>query len=1162
MVDSSVSLIAADLQCTQDVAGDLDTFARLARAGHFARAQSFFDEALSTHKHLFPVAAEYGDMLIEQGAFGGAEEFLSEVCASTRGQQPANTEQANEHLILKLLHGIASIHTKMRVSDAVDTARDALSNIADDQDLDGINMQILVLSLRVLCYQTSYKLLHEPAHAAKTASTESQQPKSQPELLLENAERLHAVLDRLVTNDRSWDAVNLQSLRAQYHGYPECTPAWRRRFSAMCESPDAGVVLAGFTMLGNSSQAVLVQVWRDLLAESSATPPYILFLVHTQEILSPENPLADCKMDEIDDPLKTSRAYQYLRLLATDQELLKSIQDQSENLTVYTQPDSQERIREEVAEHAKTHGDFWLQNEVLVRQAYTTRGLIEKDFSRGVSTSWQDTKDSWSCVRLLATSQLGHTQVSQETKTILDKIKTFCQSPLEGEDPPPLPPLWEVEREHYNSQYQYCENALEVLNCWQRNSADNNAQNAFPRPLSLLETSIRSKAYGIQAATRPKFTPGPLQDSLLSSNVSGRWPQSGPESSNDAPVAPMTAKKMPRAHPKTLLFLGHTGTGKSSTINALTGSTLLTSDHTDPCTSEIAVVSKTLGKHEIECIDTPGFGDHRALATDLSVFFKLIGDNEDSGAAWKKVCFVYTHGIDPESRGRGIADKLRTQNVRFDDWRQTLNQAIQRGAHLCHLIEATGEDEAPSYIQEVRDMALKMLDSPGSIVLQCQIEMCRRHVPIDQTGAAAELITAIYQGDEELREAERQGKKNIAAKEQEVRGLVDQRDRKGETSVTPLASMARRFSMPSGPNPGATEPDKTAGNRSSAALRTPVMDYDTVRREAEKARIDAERLAEEAQKQAELELREQEAQITQLREELDELRRDQQAMKEKRAKFLREQKLIEESPHFLPRFMVFNRSNVTVHLRLYSEPFHLVWCYANNVIPGSFATLTCPFVGFYNIEVRLATGTDSEFTTAGQVLCTAGKITLGALTVYGGMFGGVFATALGAEVVAKGGAAALSDALVASAAFVGGTYGATDGNNRARRMFSTFRTNARKPNANIAIVAVGELQSGCYKLMQVMKKASDGGEPDGLVERSVMKLWRKKRITLRGGPDLVLDADRTGGSADRLKYRFTYESQPLTLEDREEFDDDAPSSPSHDSDLAYGSHPSHMAYGI
>jgi thioredoxin-like negative regulator of GroEL len=109
------------MQWTQDLAGDLDTFARLTRAGHFARAESFYQEVLQVNTHFFPVAAEYCDMLIEQGAFAKAEDFLAD------NDQSGYDEE--EKLVMALLHGIAKIHTQLCFATAASIADKALRYI-------------------------------------------------------------------------------------------------------------------------------------------------------------------------------------------------------------------------------------------------------------------------------------------------------------------------------------------------------------------------------------------------------------------------------------------------------------------------------------------------------------------------------------------------------------------------------------------------------------------------------------------------------------------------------------------------------------------------------------------------------------------------------------------------------------------------------------------------------------------------------------------------------------------------------------------------------------------------------------------------------------------------------------------------------------------------
>jgi hypothetical protein len=276
----------------------------------------------------------------------------------------------------------------------------------------------------------------------------------------------------------------------------------------------------------------------------------------------------------------------------------------------------------------------------------------------------------------------------------------------------------------------------------------------------------------------------------------------------------------------------------------------------------------------------------------------------------------------------------------------------------------------------------------------------------------------------------------------------------------------------------------------------------------------------------------------QLREELRRLKDEQAKLTEKRAKFLREVKEIEDATVLMPRLVVFNRSNVNVHMLVYSSPFHLVWSYTNNVLPGSFATLRCPTSGFYSLEICLATGTSSEFTVIGQTSSTLGKVCLGGVTLAGGAAAGMIASGFTTELI---GLTALTDWAMSAGAAAGATYGSTDANARVRRLCSAYLTSTSKQKADISITTTGDLTADNYEQMKTMQSAVNGKHSLRLIKSDTMWLWRTKKLVLRHGPEVV---QPEGSPPDQVMYRFTPETKPLAIENREEFSEDAPPPPS------------------
>ncbi|KAK5707252.1 hypothetical protein LTR17_020885 [Elasticomyces elasticus] len=149
------------LNVTQDVVGDLDLFVRLSQAGHFKRAQDFFDEALEAYHMLFPILAEYADMLIRCGAFRRAVEKLDSALvgsdvsvAPATASEPGVDYSQDERKVLQLLRGVAVLHTQPDHREPVALAQKCLDTLAHRclqyDDLTPVLLHTLILSLRIV----------------------------------------------------------------------------------------------------------------------------------------------------------------------------------------------------------------------------------------------------------------------------------------------------------------------------------------------------------------------------------------------------------------------------------------------------------------------------------------------------------------------------------------------------------------------------------------------------------------------------------------------------------------------------------------------------------------------------------------------------------------------------------------------------------------------------------------------------------------------------------------------------------------------------------------------------------------------------------------------------------------------------------------------------
>ncbi|GLA65287.1 hypothetical protein AtubIFM54640_007037 [Aspergillus tubingensis] len=120
-----------DLDIALDLEHELGILARLNRLGHFTKGIRLFEERLAPHVDFFPVAAEYADLLLEQGSFGQLRQFIASRLTDTLAKY---TEE--EVILLKAIRALAEMHTRGALIPALNMARAALGYyLIEDRDL-------------------------------------------------------------------------------------------------------------------------------------------------------------------------------------------------------------------------------------------------------------------------------------------------------------------------------------------------------------------------------------------------------------------------------------------------------------------------------------------------------------------------------------------------------------------------------------------------------------------------------------------------------------------------------------------------------------------------------------------------------------------------------------------------------------------------------------------------------------------------------------------------------------------------------------------------------------------------------------------------------------------------------------------------------------------
>ncbi|BAE61460.1 unnamed protein product [Aspergillus oryzae RIB40] len=140
-----------DIQSSnRDITVHIDLLNRL---GRFKEGIILFNERLAPHLDFFPVVAEYADLLLEQANFRSLGELISQVLGSH-----AKDFEKDQVLLLKLLGSLAGMHSKGALLPALDTAKEVIKFLEDqdgedssDERLTGIQVRMDFMLTRPKC---------------------------------------------------------------------------------------------------------------------------------------------------------------------------------------------------------------------------------------------------------------------------------------------------------------------------------------------------------------------------------------------------------------------------------------------------------------------------------------------------------------------------------------------------------------------------------------------------------------------------------------------------------------------------------------------------------------------------------------------------------------------------------------------------------------------------------------------------------------------------------------------------------------------------------------------------------------------------------------------------------------------------------------------------
>jgi HEAT repeat protein len=348
----------SDEEWFQDVAENLDIYARLSIAGQYSKASWYFDDLLNTPDAEFPVVAQHADTLIDQGAFGKVEELLLTYRESHPLVRPEDEER---QLIVDLLLANAQVYTKCDTERAAKTVTKALQMVGrvliDDAtppekvlwlkrsihltSANNEQLQIAVISLRII------DLLLRMPHDRSVSGIDFELPfvtasKRGQDLIW------HEVVISMLAMGYVWEAQSLLPICLR-HAQPEDVVAPLNILNAIPKEDDAIYTLIRCTMLVDFSEFFASRSLQMLTEMEGFN--------QLREVMEDTLDLS-CPIDGIATPISRSRAYQKLKLFHfIEKETDRSgTARQEESVT----PTNSARELQEIRSEAEDHEDYML----------------------------------------------------------------------------------------------------------------------------------------------------------------------------------------------------------------------------------------------------------------------------------------------------------------------------------------------------------------------------------------------------------------------------------------------------------------------------------------------------------------------------------------------------------------------------------------------------------------------------------------------------------------------------------------------------------------------------------------------------------------------------------------------------------------------------------